>query len=253
MNTGLSPIDKSPITVLSNPNTPKMNTATITFNEAVHVLAAGYNNDLAAQALAIHRQRDRAEAALKTRIAHLEDELEAMAGANQALKTQVVALESLVSQRAAAAEQEAYDDLLCQGSDSVLAEEATAWASAQEEEVIDLTGETEDEAPAQPAAKKQRAGARLFSKMTAVLTEGTKLSLTSTGDRWDGVYTKDGLIFQDKAFKSPMAVGKAHAQRITERHPKATQPGNGWIWLKIEDGPYKGKTLAQAHDAHYNA
>jgi len=232
-----------------------MDTARMTFNEAVHVLAAGYTNDMAAQCLAIHRQRDSAEAALKMELCMLKERhallstgYEALAKENVELKTQVAALDALVSERAASAEQEAYDDL----SDSVIAEEASAYAAyaayaeEAEEELIDLTG---DEGAA-PAAKK-RAAPRVFTKLAAVLPEGTPLSLTSTGDRWDGVYTKDGFIFQDKLFKSPLAVGKAHAERITERHPKATKPGSGWLWLKVENGPYKGKTLGQAYDAHY--
>jgi hypothetical protein len=182
--------------------------------------------------------------------------VKSLAAENEALKTQVAALDALVSARAASAEQQAYDDL----SGSVLAEEAYAAAqAAQAEEVLDLTGESEGEAApaaeggAAPKPKKQRAEARSFAKLAAVLPEGTPLSIVSTGDRWDGVYTKDGLVFQDKAFKSPQAVTKAHAERITERHPKATQPGSGWLWLKIENGAYKGKTLGQAYDAHYSA
>jgi len=223
-----------------------MDTANMSFNEAINVLAAGYRNDMTAQVAAIHRQRDKSEAALKERIYALEAE-------NEALKIEVSVLDSLLSKRAVAAEQQAYDDL----AGSVLAEEASAWASAQEEEVLDLTGESEGEgAPAAeggaaPKVKKQRATLRVFAKLAAVLPEGTPLSIASLGDRWDGAYTKDGLVFQDKAFKSPAALGRAHAERITERHPKATQPGNGWLWVKIEDGTYKGKTLAQAYDAHY--
>jgi len=348
-----------------------MDTARMTFNEAVHVLAAGHTNDMAAQVLAIHRQRDRAEAALKmelaakdARIAELEAELDRVWGrcammknTNNSLKTQVAALDALVSERAVAAEQQHYDDL----SGSVLAEEAYAAAAtaqqqqyddpsgaiAQAEEVLDLTGEDEaapapalaaaaapkpkrkacpgtlawmayvqhvkatqpealvgaakeceklmaikgiraadpqgyttfvaawkdqhkdvvaawneehsseaEDAPATqgggaaPAAP--RADPRIFAKLVAVLAEGTKLSVGSAaGDRWEGAYTKEGLIFQGRAFKSPMAVTKAHAERITERHPKVTKPGSGWVWLRIENGPYKGKSLSQAYDAFY--
>ena len=232
---------------LKQPYTHTMDTATMTFNEAVHVLAAGHTNDMAAQALAIHRQRDRAEAALKTELCMLNERyvllssgFEALLKENAELKTQVASLNARVS----VTEQEAYDDL----SGNVLAEEAHA--------ALDLTGESEGEETPQaeggaaPAAKK-RADARVFSKLAAVLPEGTPLSLTGTGDRWDGAYTKDGLIFQDKAFKSPLAVTKVWSERITDRHPKVTKPGSGWVWLKIENGAYKGKTLAQAYDAHY--
>jgi hypothetical protein len=206
-------------------------------------------------------------AALKTQVAdyvaagNVVDELRRkvildLRAENEALKTQVVALDALVSARAVAAEQQAYDGLLCLGGGggSVLAEEAQAAAAAAqeaEEEVVDLTGDSESEDA--PAAKKPRADARVFSKLAAVLPEGTPLSLTGTGDRWDGAYTKGGLIFQDKAFKSPLAVTKVWSERITERHPKVTKPGSGWVWLKIENGAYKGKTLAQAYDAHYSA
>jgi hypothetical protein len=205
-----------------------MNTATMTFNEAVHVLAAGYTNDMAAQALAIHRQRDRAESALKMELCMLKERYELLSAGYEALKTEL-------------AKGSQPHDL----SGSVLTEET-----------MELTGGSEDEAApaaeggAAPAAKK-RADSRVFSKLAAVLPEGTRLSLTGTGDRWDGVYTKDSLVFQDKTFKSPLAATKAWSERITERHPKTTKPGSGWVWLKIEDGAYKGKTLAQAYDAHY--
>jgi hypothetical protein len=193
---------------------------------------------------------------------------ERLANANDSLKTRVAALDALVSERAVAAEQQAYDDL----SGSVLAEEAYAAAAAaqqqeyddpsaaaaQAEQVIDLTGDSEGEAapaaapaPAPAAVPNRKADPRAFSKLAAVLPEGTKLSLTSTGDRWDGIYTKDGLVFQGKAFKSPQAVCTAHSGRITERHPAATKPGSGWVWLIVEEGPYKGMALAQAYDAHY--
>lgn len=160
---------KSPITILSN-TTPKMNTATITTSEAIHALVAGHNNDMAAQALAIHQQRDHAEAVLKARIAELEDQQAAL----KALFTKtvaeqqerIVAVEALLSERAAAAEQHAFDDL----AGSVLAEEAAAYASAQSEgEVIEVS---EDEAPASsaPASSAPRAN-RGGRKMTGLMPE----------------------------------------------------------------------------------
>jgi hypothetical protein len=211
-----------------------MNTATMTFNEAINVLAAGYRNDMAAQFLAAHKQRDKSDAVLKARISTLEAE-------NGSLKEKLAILEALVSQRAATAVS-AMDDL----SDSVIAEEAQAYAHAQEESegealVASVTGVT-------AVPKKARAASRDASKLSEILPEGTPLSLTSTGDRWDGSFTKDGFIFQEKLFKSPLAVTKAHADRITDRHPKATQPGSGWVFIKVEAGPYKGKSLGEAYD-----
>jgi len=211
-----------------------MSTATITFNEAFNLLAAGYRNDMAAQFLAAHKQRDKSDAVMKLRISTLETE-------NDSLKGKIAILEALVSQRAATAVS-AMDDL----SDSVIAEEAQAYAQAQEESegeapVASVTGVT-------AVPKKARAASRDASKLSEILPEGTPLSLTSTGDRWDGSFTKEGFIFQDKLFKSPLAVTKAHADRITERHPKATQPGSGWVFIKVEAGPYKGKSLGEAYD-----
>ena len=206
----------------------------MTFNEAINVLAAGYRNDMAAQFLAAHKQRDKSDAVLKARISTLEAE-------NGSLKEKLAILEALVSQRAATAVS-AMDDL----SDSVIAEEAQAYAHAQEESegealVASVTGVT-------AVPKKARAASRDASKLSEILPEGTPLSLTSTGDRWDGSFTKDGFIFQEKLFKSPLAVTKAHADRITDRHPKATQPGSGWVFIKVEAGPYKGKSLGEAYD-----
>jgi hypothetical protein len=125
---------------------------------------------MAAQALAIHQQRDRAEAVLKARIAELEDQQAAL----KALFTKtvaeqqerIVAVEALLSERAAAAEQHAFDDL----AGSVLAEEAAAYASAQSEgEVIEVS---EDEAPASsaPASSAPRAN-RGGRKMTGLMPE----------------------------------------------------------------------------------
>jgi hypothetical protein len=209
-----------------------MNTATMTFNEAINTLAAGYHNDMANQALAIHKQRDKSEAVLKLRISTLEAE-------NGSLKEKIAILEALVSQHAATAVS-AMDDL----SDSVIAEEA--YAQAQEESegealVASVTGVT-------AVPKKPRAPSRDSSKLTEILPEGTPLSLTSTGDRWDGSFTKEGFIFKEKLFKSPLAVMKTYSERITDRHPKATQPGSGWVFIKVEAGPYKGKSLGEAYD-----
>jgi hypothetical protein len=110
------------------------------------------------------------------------------------------------------------------------------------------------ESEAVPAEKKNPSKlARIFASLSSVLTDGTKLSLTSLASRWEGTFTDGKLVFEGNVFKSPYAVVTAHARVITESHPKPTKPGNGWIWIKIEDGPYAKKTLAQAYDAHFSA
>jgi hypothetical protein len=235
--------------------------------------AAALEADLAAKD-AIIAELAAEHAAMAAQLEKVWTRAERLAAANDTLKNRVAALDALLSARAVAAEQQAFDDLLCPGSDSVLAEEAYAAAAAAQqqqyddptgvfaeaeeaEEVLDLTGDSEGEAApaaeggAAPAAKKARADPRIFSKLAAVLPEGTPLSLNTSDLRWDGVYTKGGLVFQGRVFKSPYAVCRAHAQRITERHPNATKPGSGWKWLEIQHGPFKGKKLGEAYDAHY--
>lgn len=107
-------------------------------------------------------------------------------------------------------------------------------------------------AEAATAEKKPSKLARIFASLPSVLTDGTKLSITSKGERWEGTFTDGKLAFQGNVFKSPYAVVKAHASVITASHPTHTRPGNGWLWIIIEDGPYAKKTLAQAYDAHFS-
>jgi hypothetical protein len=115
--------------------------------------------------------------------------------------------------------------------------------------------EAAHEAAPEAAPEKKNPGkfARIFAHLPEVLADGTKLSLTSRGERWEGTFTNGKLVFQGKVFNTPYAVGTAHARVISESHPEATKPGNGWVWIKIEDGPYAKKTLAQAYDAHFSA
>jgi hypothetical protein len=140
-----------------------MNTATKTFNEAIHDLAAGYRNDLAAQALAIHQQRDRAEAVLKARIAELEGKV-----AEQ--QERITFLDALASERATSAFH-AMDDL----AGSVLAEEAQAAAAAESEgEVIEVS-DGEGEAPASSSSASSASAPRANRggrKMTGLMPEG---------------------------------------------------------------------------------
>lgn len=222
----------------------------LSFNDSMAAVAYAYRQDVAQALLGVHAQRDKSDAVLRARIATLEGLNATLRETVAALDADIIAknarlatLEALVTERAAASFH-AMDDL----SESVIAEEAQAAAQAYAQEesegealVASVTGVT-------AVPKKARAPSRDASKLTEILPEGTPLSLTSTGDRWDGVFTKDGFIFQEKLFKSPLAVTKAHSDRITERHPKATQPGSGWVFIKVEAGPYKGKSLGEAYD-----
>ena len=101
---------------------------------------------------------------------------------------------------------------------------------------------------AQPVSKKEK---RDFSKLSAALPFGVPLSITSGGDKWITEYTSEGFKMGDRLFKSPMAFGRAHADRITDAHPKATKPGNGWMWITAEEGEHKGKTIARIYDEYY--
>ena len=134
--------------------------------------------------------------------------------------------------------------------------EASAEAVPESSSPVSSPAPSEEaaESEAVPAEKKNPSKlARIFASLSSVLTDGTKLSLTSLASRWEGTFTDGKLVFEGNVFKSPYAVVTAHARVITDSHPKATKPGNGWIWIKIEDGPYAKKTLAQAYDAHFSA
>jgi len=126
--------------------------------------------------------------------------------------------------------------------------EAVSESSPAPEAVAEAVSE------AAPAEKKNPSKlARIFASLSSVLTDGTKLSLTGLTGRWEGTFANGKLTFQGKVFNSPYAVVSAHASLITDSHPKPTKPGTGWIWIKIEDGPYAKKTLAQAYDAYFSA
>jgi hypothetical protein len=96
---------------------------------------------------------------------------------------------------------------------------------------------------------------RKFSRISEIFSEGTKFYIQSLGDRWDVELVKDveshELVFAmgDKIFSSPAALCKAHAERITENHPTVTAPG-GWNYIKVAEGPYKGKSLKTLYDAN---
>jgi len=99
---------------------------------------------------------------------------------------------------------------------------------------------------------KPKADKRVFAKLSEALPYGTKVSITSLGDKMTAVFTTEGFKVGDlPAFKSPMAFTRAHANRITEAHPKETKPGNGWDWIKVEEGEHMGKTIGQIYSGHF--
>jgi hypothetical protein len=92
----------------------------------------------------------------------------------------------------------------------------------------------------------------IYTEPRSLPPPGTKLYVTSCGDRWDGEVVLDAtgktplLKFNDVIYKSPSAVCAAHAKRVTPNHPKVTQPGNGWRFLLYAEGPMKGKPISEA-------
>jgi hypothetical protein len=91
---------------------------------------------------------------------------------------------------------------------------------------------------------------RNYRALAGILGDGTSLFIESVGDRWDGLYRlvdgKGVFTFNGTDYASPAAVSKAHASRITESHPKATKPGNGWNYICIAA---TNKTIAEVYDA----
>ena len=92
-----------------------------------------------------------------------------------------------------------------------------------------------------------------MSKLSEALPFGTKVSMSSRGDKWSAVVTAEGFKMRNVIFKSPNAWGVTFAGRITDAHPRPTSPGfkNSWHAIKVEDGPYAGKTIAMAYDEHF--
>ena len=131
-----------------------MSTTAFDFDMTIHALAQARKDELAAKDARI-AELAAEHAAMADQLDRIWGRCERLTNTKDSLKTQVAALEAriaaldaLVSERAVAAEQQAYDDL----SGSVLAEEAyAAAAAAQAEPVIDLSGDSEG-APAPAAA-----------------------------------------------------------------------------------------------------
>ena len=102
-----------------------------------------------------------------------------------------------------------------------------------------------------PVAAPVKKNQRMFVKLYQAMEVGETVSIRSGGDKWIGTFTKDGFSVGGITYTSPYAFGKAHAQRITEKHPAPTKPGNGWEWVMVESGPHAGKSIGQVYDAHF--
>jgi hypothetical protein len=81
----------------------------------------------------------------------------------------------------------------------------------------------------------------------------------SKKDKWEGVFRHGGAMYsgpffevQGKKYFSPTALCQAHSERITENHPRATKPGNGWVHINLAPKPgHKwGPTIGSAYDSH---
>lgn len=113
----------------------------------------------------------------------------------------------------------------------------------QEQELISFFG------PASLLQGKQKKESRSFAKLKEFQKPGTPIYVESLGDRWDGAITSEGFLMDGICYKSPTALCKAHAERITDAHPKATAPGSGWKHVRIASN---GKSIGEMYDAHYS-
>ena len=100
---------------------------------------------------------------------------------------------------------------------------------------------------------------RNFKKLPKVVPDGAYVCVESKGDKWEGVFRHGGHLYsgpffevQGKRYFSPTALCQAHSDRITDRHPRATKPGNGWahIHLAAKPGNKWGPTIGVAYDSH---
>ena len=146
--------------------------------------------------------------------------------------------------------------------------QAQADADQADADQADLAAKHEASWAEVRAAEKERTDAQAVEKRLAaeasscprakfaalcggVLEVDTPISVESLGDKWVGVVKADGLLVNGFLYRSPGALGKAHASRITANHPKSTSPGSGWVYIMVEDGPHKGKTIEKAFKDHF--
>jgi len=138
-------------------------------------------------------------------------------------------------------------------------EELTSAMQAQPHAQAEAQAQAQAEAPpevqAQPKAPK-----RTLVELGNCLPLYSAVYIQSLGERWECRLAKNAegeLGFYDENevfYTSPDALSKAHASRITVKHPRATKHGSGWEHIRIADGPKKdmsiGKLIAEYRANH---
>lgn len=116
--------------------------------------------------------------------------------------------------------------------------------------VLDASASSDELSRINSADKRSRLN--IMGYTDAVLPTGTLVSV-SGGDKWHARTIGGGFICGSKIYNSPRALTKAHASRITAKHPQPTNPTNGWNSIMVESGKYKGMTIKEAFQAHFTA
>ncbi|NDG72985.1 MAG: hypothetical protein EBY32_17135 [Proteobacteria bacterium] len=97
-----------------------------------------------------------------------------------------------------------------------------------------------------------RAVPRDMLRLHEAIPYNTLVYVESLGERMEALFMAQGFVSTvgNRIFKTPTAMCKAHAQRITAIHPAPTAPGNGWVWVKLAA---TGQSIGEVYDAHFAA
>jgi hypothetical protein len=102
------------------------------------------------------------------------------------------------------------------------------------------------------AEKKTKKAARQLKNLPLSIV-GAPIYIESLGDRWNGTIIEEkGAMkfrFNNVNYETLGAACKAHAERITEKHPAATTPGNGWEWVLFAEGEFKDKSIGEFYES----
>jgi hypothetical protein len=101
------------------------------------------------------------------------------------------------------------------------------------------------------AARRARRARRDFSKLNGALPYGARVYVESHGERFTAIHIPQGFVnvVCGTIYRSPGAMSRAHASRITAVHPEKTDPGNGWDHIKVLD---TGKTIGEVYNEHFS-